>query len=183
MELESVIFVGLASSSSSHSKIKAVREAFARLGFKDVSVQAEENILSGVSNQPISREETQTGATNRVRHMRSLYPAVDCIVAIESGIKEENGQTIEFSCVAVERDGVLKTSFSGEMVLPPAVVSYMREHNVELGIATDKVFNLQNSKNGKSISSEITKNAVHRHHVLWPAICFAYAQATSVWFK
>ena len=74
-------------------KISAVHEVFSRHTIIPVSTK------SGVSEQPIGKDQIQTGAKNRAEGALERYPEAMMAVGIESGLVFETSAWFDFTCV------------------------------------------------------------------------------------
>ena len=100
---------------------------------------------SGVSDQPMSDDETYRGAMNRRAAARAAHPDADFVVGIEGGIEIIRQRMMAFAWIVIESDGLVGSSRSGTFALPPRVQQLVTEGH-ELGIANDLVFAQHNSK-------------------------------------
>ena len=133
---------------ASHNPVKigAVKDAFntqfpeAELKLSPVSV------ASGVSDQPMTDEETRRGARNRVSNAKSAMPDADFWVGLEGGLETYDGQLLASAWMVIEgRSGFISETRTATLPLPPAVQRLVRE-GLELGDANDQVFSTVNSK-------------------------------------
>lgn len=132
-------------SSKNPVKVNATKQAFALVfpqeTFNFIEVSAE----SGVSNQPLSNQETLTGAANRVANATSLHPDADFYVGIEGGVEQTGTDMHSFAWVVIkgrEKTGHART---GTFFLPTKVAELINQ-GMELGAADDVVFAKHNSK-------------------------------------
>lgn len=153
-------------------KVEAVRNAFsaqfpsAELGVTGIDV------ASGVSDQPDSDAETQSGALNRVAAARDQQPNADYWVGLEGGIESNCEQLMAFAWMAVEdRNGRVGTARTVTLPLPPAVKELI-DSGMELGEANDRVFSTLNSKQGGGAFGLLT-NGLHTRESV-------YAQAVTI---
>jgi inosine/xanthosine triphosphatase len=142
-------------------KINAVKEAFLLL-FPDWQIEIEGMPApSGVSDQPMSDEETYNGALNRVNHLSSNTKA-DYWVAIEGGAQEKDFEYEVFAWViAKSKDGKIGKGRSSTFFLPPAITKLMREGK-ELAHASDVVFNESQSGHKQGTIGILTNNVIDR---------------------
>ncbi|MBU2103494.1 inosine/xanthosine triphosphatase [Patescibacteria group bacterium] len=143
-------------------KINAALQAF-ELMFPDEKFEsAGVAAASGVSDQPLSDEETYTGALNRLEEAKTHEPSADFWVSFEGGAEDKNGEIEAFAWVLIEsKDGILGKGRSATFFLPPAVAQLMREGK-ELGEADDIVFGLTNSKQDNGTIGTLTGGLVTR---------------------
>mgnify|MGYP001795818581 FL=1 len=125
-------------------KINATQEGFQQvfphtsLGFEGIEV------ASGVSDQPMTSQETYQGAFNRAMNAQQLQPKADYWVGIEGGIEDLQSHMEVFAWVVIlsnQQQGVAKTA---SFMLPPKV-SQLVKQGYELGVADDMVFRRKDS--------------------------------------
>ena len=138
---------------------------------------------SGVSDQPMSDEETLTGARQRASNLRARVDDADYWVGIEGGV-QPRGETLEaFAWVVVlgrERSGHSRTA---AFPLPDEIATLVRQ-GVELGLADDAVFGRANSKQHNGSVGLLTNDVIDRTEYyahamvlalipfLWPKLTF-----------
>ena len=143
-------------------KINATRRGFEQM-FPNLEFSVEGlSIESGVSDQPIGREETLGGAKNRLERLVTKVPDADYWVGIEGGI-EVHDEEMEVSAWIVIRDrtGLTGKGQTGTFILPVAIAAHIKDGK-ELGTATDIVFNQTNSKQAGGSIGELTGGLVDR---------------------
>lgn len=136
-------------------------------------------VPSGVSDQPMTSEETLAGATERAMALRSLDSTADFFVGIEGGI-ERVGETMFASAwiVIVDAAGNQGSGRSGTFPLPPRVQQRV-ESGIELGLANDEVFGELNSKQrggavGSLTSGVITRRSLYEHAMVLALVSFKH---------
>lgn len=151
----------IAVASKNPVKSNAVKEGF-KLLFPEVEFEIEGiPTESGVSDQPMTDEETFEGALNRVNSLSASCEA-DYYVAIEGGVEEKNGDFEVFAWViAKSKDGKLGKGRSATFFLPKAVTDLMREGK-ELAHASDIVFNESASGQKQGTVGILTHNVIDR---------------------
>jgi inosine/xanthosine triphosphatase len=128
---------------------------------------------SGVSDQPMSEEETLLGATNRAENASKQMPDVDYWVGIEGGLSETNNGMEAFAWVVIKsRNGIIGRGRTGSFFLPDKVSDLIRKGK-ELGEADDIVFNRTNSKQANGSVGILTGDVLTRTTYYEPAIIFA----------
>ena len=155
------------------AKIRAVNEAFT-LQFPGENIEyTPASINSGVSDQPLSDEETRHGARNRAQNAHELHPDADFWVGLEGGIETIDGQLMAFAWMAVlgpdQRIGEARTV---TLPLPPTVKTLV-DQGLELGDANDKVFSTVNSKHQGGAFGLLTKGIYTREGVYTEALVIA----------
>jgi len=153
-------------------KIQCVSQAFAK-AFPEVTWEFEGvAVPSGVSDQPMTDQETLTGAQNRARNAEQAQPDAAYWVGVEGGIATTDEGMEAFAWVVVmsrERQGKARTaSFS----LPPEVVKLIMQ-GVELGHADDMVFKRENSKQKNGAVGILTHDLIDRVSYYEPAVVLA----------
>lgn len=145
-------------------KLAAVEAAFtavfasagAAIDIAGVSVE------SGVSEQPLTDDETLTGASNRANHARSAEPEADYWVGLEGGLEQKNDTLEAFGwMVVLGKDGREGRSRTATFTLPEQVRQLI-EKGYELGEADDIVFKRKNSKQENGAVGILTDNQVTR---------------------
>jgi inosine/xanthosine triphosphatase len=116
---------------------------------------------SGVSDQPMSDDETLQGALNRAHNARTLSPQADFWVGIEGGCDDVGGELQAFAWIVVLADSRVGKSRTGTFTLPAEVARLVRQ-GVELGEADDRVFNRSNSKRGNGAIGILTQDVIDR---------------------
>lgn len=154
-------------------KLSATKEGFTicfpdeQMTFDSISVSSE------VSSQPMTEEETQAGARNRVKNARKNMPDAEYWVGIEGGVEERNGEMETFAWVHIERsDGKVGKGKTGTFFLPDKIKQLISDGK-ELGIADDIVFEQTNSKQKQGAVGALTKDRISRIEYYKPAVIFA----------
>ena len=146
-------------------KINAVREAFSHhfpaieLDFQPMQTE------SGVSDQPLSDQETRQGARNRAQNARQNRPGANYWVGLEGGVENIDGQLMAFAWMSVLGScDTLSVARSVSLPLPPAIKRLMDE-GLELGEANDRVFSTVNSKHAGGAFGLLTHGRYTRESV------------------
>jgi len=158
-------------------KIECTRIGFKEI-FKDISTFdfIGKSVSSGVSDQPMTSEETLAGANNRAKKLQLKYPDGDFFVGIEGGIQEIENEMEAFAWIVINSDILSGKAQTSTFQLPPKIVELIRQ-GVELGHADDIVFNRKNSKQGNGAVGILTHNVIdrieyYRHAVILALIPF-----------
>ena len=154
-------------------KIAAVRQAFhgqfPRVEIELVPVQVE----SGVSDQPMSDQETLQGAQNRVANARSAIPDADYWVGLEGGLDLFDGRLMAFAWMVVTSQGGRSSETrSVTLPLPPEVQTLVTE-GLELGEANDRVFSTLNSKQAGGAYGLLSNGLMTRESVYTQTLVLA----------
>jgi inosine/xanthosine triphosphatase len=142
-------------------KIQAVKTAFSQ-AFPRTTVEVEGLAApSGVSDQPMSDEETLRGARNRVAYAKKQYPEADFWVGVEGGVQPIENRLDAFGWMVVQdkaREGYAR---SASFFLPPAAVRAVRRGG-ELGPVMDELFDETNVKHKGGAVGLLTNGLVSR---------------------
>ena len=154
-------------------KIDSARSGF-QLTFPDLEIQTTGHaVSSGVSDQPMSSEETLRGATNRANALRQIDSSYDFYVGIEGGI-EVIEQTLFANAwiVILDRKSKMARGRTASFPLPPEVKRLV-ESGMELGHANDEVFAELNSKQGGGAVGSLTQGLISRRSLYEHAMVLA----------
>ena len=142
-------------------KSGAILGAFDKL-FPDTQTDVvRTSVASGVSDQPMTDEETKRGAVNRLRAARDQFPDADLWAGVEGGIDRDEMGMFAFAWIVVatkERQTAVRTA---TFPLPPRVTELI-DQGVELGHANDQVFNRDNSKQKEGAIGTLTGGLIDR---------------------
>ena len=119
------------------------------------------SIPSGVSDQPMSDEETRQGAVNRVHAAKNQHPDAFFWVGIEGGCCLQEDTMWVFAWVVIgsnERIAKAKTS----MFALPVGISNLVQEGYELGVATDMIFGQQNTKHSQGVVGMLSNGHIDR---------------------
>lgn len=153
-------------------KIEATLEGFQSM-FPEEMIEIEGiSAESGVSDQPLTDEETLRGAENRAKNAKALFPDADFWIGIEGGLEEIDGKHAAFAWVYVLSHKKEGKARSASFFLPPKVSSLIRE-GMELGDADDQVFGSSNSKQKNGAVGLLTGNVMVRKTLYIPAVVLA----------
>ncbi len=151
------------------------------------------SVPSGVSDQPMTDDETLQGALNRATNACAAHPTADYWIGIEGGCEEKHGELWTFAWVVVlghsspslytergsggEVDGQVVRVLTGKartgaFMLPHEVAALVRS-GVELGIADDQVFGRSNSKQTNGAVGLLTADLIDRQRYYEHAVVLA----------
>ena|SRR3989344_288925 len=154
-------------------KINAVIAAFGMMFQSEIFESTNISAPSGVSDQPLTDEETFIGASNRLEHIIREIPDADFWVAIEGGVEEKNGEMEAFAWMIVrDGSGMRGKGRTGTFFLPQAIAKLIEEGK-ELGEADDIVFGRTNSNQENGAVGLLTDNVVDRTKYYIDAVVFA----------
>ena len=153
-------------------KINAAKEGLAALlneepEMKGVSVE------SGVSDQPMSDQETFRGAVNRVKNAKVQFPGYDFYIGVEGGVENSASGLMAFAWIVINSDEKYGQARTAGFFLPPKVAELVYE-GMELGHADDLVFSKSNSKQQNGAVGLLTNNVITRETLYLPAIQMAF---------
>ncbi len=142
-------------------KINAVTSGFKRVWPKTVWNCTGIEVNSGVSDQPLSDEETINGAINRAKAAISKLDA-EYGVGLEGGVHKINGQWFDCGWIAViDQKGAIGLGSTARIIVPEVMVEYLMRGK-ELGDVIDLFFNQKNSKQNQGHFGLMTKNTITR---------------------
>jgi len=127
-------------------KAGAIEDAF-KQHFPGRSFEIEKlSAASGVPDQPMSDEETQRGALNRLTAVRAARPQAEIWAALEGGIEDSSLHGMHaFAWIIIETSQQRGLARTATFPLPDAVARLVRA-GTELGHVNDQVFGRENSK-------------------------------------
>ena len=154
-------------------KIEAVKQAFTSQFPKQDIELIPLGVDSGVSDQPMSDQETRLGARNRVEVAKLKTPDADYWVGLEGGLDFFDGHLMAFAWMVVAGDGNrISETRSATLPLPPQVQSLVSE-GLELGEANDRVFSTLNSKQGGGAFGLLTDGLLTRESIYTQTLILA----------
>lgn len=154
-------------------KIEAARLGFVKMFPQDKFEFEGVSVASGVSDQPMTEEETVTGAKNRARNAQNEKPVADYWIGIEGGIGDKDNKMTAFAWIhCISKDGIESTGKTGSFFLPLKVASLIREGK-EFSEADDIVFGRENSKQSNGTIGILTNDVITRTSYYTEAIILA----------
>ena len=155
-----------------------------RLGFQQVFNEQFEfvgvSVPSGVSDQPMTNEETLQGAVNRANNLKDQFDDGSFYVGIEGGIQELGEDMEAFAWIVITNGKVTGKAQTSTFLLPSKITELVRQ-GVELGHADDIVFERTNSKQGNGAVGILTNDVIdrveyYRHAVILALIPFIHQE-------
>ncbi|MBN2884490.1 DUF84 family protein [Patescibacteria group bacterium] len=144
-------------------KIEAARQCFERAFPEQEFIVSGVAAKSGVSDQPLSNEETKRGASNRLESAKLLSPGADFYMAFEGGVEDVDGVMEEFAwALIISQDGKRGEARSASFIVPAQLRKMVIEQGLEMGNANDLLFNLKNSKQAGGVVSGLTNGIINR---------------------
>lgn len=156
-------------------KVAAVAQAFKRVWPDQEWEVNGVDVVSGVSDQPMSDEESIRGARNRATRALEALDA-DYGVGLEGGLQQIGAEW--FDCgwiVVVDREGREGAGATVKMIVPEVMLKMIHEGK-ELGEVIDIVFERQNSKQAEGHFGLMTKNILTRTSCYSEAVVAALAR-------
>lgn len=159
----------VAIASTNLAKITAVKDAFARVFPTEEFEYKALASASEVSDQPMSREETLLGATNRIKNLKAQTRA-DFYVAMEGGVEYEGENMFGIGYAVVENNNHQTSARTATFPLPPKI-SKLLQQGLELAQADDIVFKRTDGRNQNGTVGILTNNIYTRSMIFQEAIC------------
>lgn len=118
----------IAVGTTSKQKIGYLQEVLEEIGVKAEIISGD--IKSGVSDQPITEEETEAGSINRARAALTQNPNADLGLGIEVGYQQnKNGEYQMFCCTTiVDAENFIQTCTSSKFLLPKFHQEILKEN-------------------------------------------------------
>lgn len=129
---------------------------------------------SGVSDQPMTEEETLLGAKNRVAHLESIE-AADFYVAFEGGVDTFSYGVSTFAYVVVSDGQNSSVGRTADLPLPKQFYGAL-ESGQELGDVLDQHFQTTNIKQKGGAIGLLTRNLETRESTYVQAMTLAMAR-------
>lgn len=118
-------------------------------------------VPSDVTDQPMSDEETITGALNRAGNSRKKIQDADFWVGIEGGCCFHGDDFEAFAWMVVMSKNQIGKARTSTFILPEKVANLVKQ-GMELGEADDFVFQRQNSKQKNGAVGLLTHDLIDR---------------------
>jgi inosine/xanthosine triphosphatase len=156
-----LVFVG----STNPVKLNAVKIALADK-YPDIQVIGQE-VESGIAEQPMSDEETKTGAINRAQNVWQFglakYPNEEILgIGLEGGVTEISGQLWSTVWVAViDKNQHFYLSNGARFPVPRIIAEPIRQGG-EMGPVVNQIVGGHNIRQKEGMIGVITKNFVNR---------------------
>ena len=155
--------------SSNPVKLKSVEEAFSEF-FDELEVIGQK-VESGVSDTPLTEEETIKGAKNRIKNLK-LDKDFDFKVSIESGTDRIEGVRYLFTFVMIETNG--KVSFGRSISYPlPSKVSVILEKGAHLSDIAAEISKEEDIRSRGGFVGYLSKGTIDRSALTKDAVICA----------
>jgi inosine/xanthosine triphosphatase len=170
---------------TNEAKLRAVKDALHSIGNVIKDDRFKEIIVKGikcdslVSNQPLSEQDTQTGAMNRATQAIELCIEADFGIGIESGLENIHNRWFESGWVVVtDRQGNLGFGSSNRYEIRSSIM-HLIQNGLELSEAIERITGLEKVKTTLGMSGVITNGIIKRDDSYRDAILFAFSPFVS----
>ncbi len=153
-------------------KINSSKVGFEKIFSKETFIVEGVDVPSGVSDQPMTDEETLQGAINRAKRAKADHPSADYWVGIEGGLDGDELGLLAFAWVAIVSKNQIGQSRTSTFHLPPKVTELIYQ-GIELGLANDQVFKETNSKQKGGAVGSLTNGVLGRTEYYVQAVTLA----------
>lgn len=156
-------------------KVAAVRQAFKKVWPEETVVVKGYATASGVPDQPMSPKETIQGARNRAQRARKTSN-VAYGVGLENGLHKIEGQWFDYAwVVVVDKNGQEGIGATQKIHVPHSIMQHIHQGK-ELGVVTDELFSLTQSKKGIGYFGVATKGYITRRKSLTDGVIMALSR-------
>ncbi len=154
-------------------KMNATKSGFLRVFSNKTFAIEGVSVDSGVSGQPMGREDTLKGAINRVNEAKKKEPNADYWVGIEGGLTKIGEEMEAYAWIVIKsKTGNIGKGRTGSFFLPQKVANLINQ-GIELGEADDIVFKRDNSKQENGAVGILTGNVLTRASFYEEAVILA----------
>ncbi len=142
-------------------KLEAVRQAFQKVWPNERFMVEGIKVSSQVSDQPMSDQESMTGARNRA-HQAQQQTNADYGVGLEGGLQKIGDKWFDCGWIVVVNRHAQEGIGSTARIETPAKMMELIHQGLELGDVNDRVFGETNSKQAAGHFGLMTNNAITR---------------------
>lgn len=153
-------------------KINSVKNGFEKMFPEGKFIFEGITFPSGVSDQPMTNDETMLGALNRATSAKSAIAEADFWIGIEGGLERVGAEMEAFAWVVIKSNTSTGKARTGTFFLPPEVIKLINEGK-ELGDADDIVFGHSNSKQKMGAVGILTHGLIDRTAYYTEAVILA----------
>ncbi len=155
------------------AKIQAIQNGFLST-FPDQDFQWQTcTAASGVSDQPMSDQETYQGAVNRLAAIRLSHPESDFWAAVEGGVMLGGSHEMAaFAWIIIQNETHIGKARTASFQLPASVAELVLAGK-ELGEADDIIFQQSNSKQKNGAVGLLTHDRITRSRLYEQAVSLA----------
>ncbi|MEI7603554.1 MAG: inosine/xanthosine triphosphatase [bacterium] len=162
----------IASGSKNPVKMECTRLGFEKMFPNEEFIYDITPVPSGVSDQPMSDEETLLGAKNRAINARNAILDADYWVGIEGGVSDNGDEMTAFAWIVIVSKNMIGKSRTSTFILPQKIAELIRG-GMELGYADDLIFKKDNSKQKEGAVGILTDGVLDRIHYYEPSVILA----------
>lgn len=161
------------------SKISAVEDAF-KTFFPDTELEfIPVSVESGISDQPMSDDETSKGALNRAHGALQATQNADYGVGIEGGLQQVSDYWMVGNIAAVAKNtGVTGVGASARVLVPEKIMAQVHS-GAELNDAVHQVTDLKDNGKKGGVLGLLSKGAVTRSSACHDAVLLALSGVES----
>ena len=153
-------------------KINSAKQGFEAAMPDTVFTVTGVKIKSGVSDQPMTSDETFTEAINRAQTAKVEQPNADYWIGLEGGVEDVEGEMRSVVWVVILSLQQIGKARASSFILPQKMADMIRS-GMEMGDADDAIFGLTNSKQQMGAVGLMTKGAVDRTSLYREAVILA----------
>ncbi|KAI9336691.1 Non-canonical purine NTP phosphatase/PRRC1 [Obelidium mucronatum] len=159
------------------AKLRAVTQALKTLFPSETEIEVKGvQVSSGVSDQPMSDDETILGATNRANRAMEAVRNADFGIGLEGGIQKIGALYFDGGwIVVVDRKGKSGIGCSARYQLSQKIMDMVLKGD-ELGIVMDKLTGQSDVKQAAGAMGILTNGIVNRDVCYIQGIYFAFSQ-------
>ncbi len=158
--------------SQNPTKIEATRFGFELILPKESFEFEGVDVPSGVSEQPMTDDETYQGASQRAINAKEKQPEANFWVGIEGGVMPRYGHLEAFAWVVILSKTESGFARTASFLLPPPIATLVKQ-GMELGHADDQFFGRTDSKKKNGAVGILTKNQINRAEYYTQAVILA----------
>ncbi|MFJ9501095.1 DUF84 family protein [Brevibacillus centrosporus] len=143
------------------------------------------SVPSGVSDQPMSEEETVEGAINRAKAVYKQIPGSDIGLGLEGGLTydSQHKQWYLISVCAAWNGAELYIGKGLSFPIPNQAAERIQQENVELSTIIDEWSGMTNSNHQGGAYGLLTENRIRRADVFRDAVLAAITPFLSPYYK
>ncbi len=162
--------------STNKVKIDSVIESFNGVFPNELWEVIGVDVDSGVSDQPLSEEETIEGARNRVLRCKELR-AADYYVGIEGGLMKSTSGWMECGWIVIRNNkGVEGIASSPKIMISSKVYGFLSRDNNTLTDVCEKYFKVKNAGSKTGYFGLMTNGYVDRKRAYIDGVSFALSR-------
>ena len=166
----------IAVGSTNPVKINAAQIAFSQVFPEQKIVINHKKVDSGVPEQPWG-EDTIRGAMNRAKKILELIKDANFGIGLEGGIEQNSFGYFTFGWAAVtDKTNKLGLGRSGNLEVPQKLIDFIKQENLEMGLALDKMVGTDNIKQKEGYVGYVTGNLITRTDLYVQATICALAK-------